>query len=234
MAKGVHLGSVPIITYHSIEKPLDEAGNELYCVPMEEFKAQMDIVNSKAKLTFDDGDITNYTYAYPVLKEKGMKAYFFILVSKVGEPGYMAWQQIKELRDAGMTIGSHGMMHRILTILSENELDYELKDSKKILEDNLQQPIEYLSLPRGFYDHKVIAKAKEAGYKAAFSSNPEDEDDFLHGRIAVKAYWNLAKFTKIVNNGLPFTETAEESIKNLAKKILGAEKYDKIRSKIIK
>jgi len=231
-----------ILTYHAIEKAGAEAGNELYCVSLEKFRWQIEYLHgtrytvhgTNPTVTFDDGDITNHTHAYPVLKEKGLKAHFFILSGKVGENGYMNWQQIRELRDAGMTIGSHGMSHRILTVLSEKELDYELRESKKILEDNLGQPVEYFSIPRGFYDHKVIRKTQEAGYKTVFTSNPEDNSSFLLGRITIKSSWDLAKFERVINNGLSFTDLAEEFIKNLLKKLFGAGNYDKVRNNLLK
>ncbi len=231
-----------ILTYHAIEKPVDEKGNELYCVSLEKFKEQIEHLRSTPYavrdtnpiITFDDGDITNYTHAYPILKDKGLKAYFFIIVGKVGESGYMNWQHIKELRDAGMTICSHGMTHCILTVLKEKELDYELMESKKILEDNLGQPVEYFSVPRGFYDHKVIRKTQEAGYKTVFTSNPGDNNGFLVGRITVKSNWDSAKFDRVINNGLSLTDLIEEFIKNLLKKLFGAGNYDKLRNNLIK
>jgi peptidoglycan/xylan/chitin deacetylase (PgdA/CDA1 family) len=250
-----------IVTYHAIEKPSEETGNELYCVSLEKFKEQIEHIRETkdegrgtrddlrgtpyavritkdegrcATITFDDGDNTNYTHAYPVLKEKGLKAYFFILVGKVEESGYMNWQQIKELQDAGMTIGSHGMSHRILTVLSEKEMDYELKDSKKILEQQLGNEVKYFSIPRGFCNKKVIVKAKEAGYQAVFTSNPSDNNGFLFGRIAIKANWNTDYFTRVINHGYPLKDRIEEWLKDFFKALLGTNNYERIRSNLLK
>ena len=68
--------------------------------------------------TFDDGLLDQYTHAYPMFKEAGLKATFFVIAGKVGDPnGYrskaerntplMTWEQIKEMSDGGMEIGSH-------------------------------------------------------------------------------------------------------------------------------
>jgi len=233
-----------ILMYHSIgETPKQEPGAEFYCVPEDKFRQQMKYIvtqNAKSKtqngsiaITFDDGDITNYERAYPVLKELGLKAYFFILVSKVGAAGYMNWEQIKELRDAGMFIGSHGMTHRILTELKDGDLDYEIKDSKKFLEDNLYQPVEYFSVPRGFYNKRIIEKVKEAGYKGVFTSNPNDNNGFLLGRIAVRGDWDLDYFVKVINNGSSIRDNIGEKLKKSAKRILGAKNYDKVRTVIL-
>jgi peptidoglycan/xylan/chitin deacetylase (PgdA/CDA1 family) len=251
-----------ILTYHAIEKPAAETGNNLYCVSLDKFKEQMDMLklrrqpagsdtiqthiklsnklrrwreqSLKIEITFDDGDITNYAHAYPVLKEKELRAYFFILVGKVGENGYMNWQQIKELRDAGMIIGSHGMTHRILTVLKEKELDYELGESKKILEKELGSEIKNLSIPRGFCNKKVIGKAKKLGYQTIFTSNPADDNSFLLGRIAVKANWDMDYFNNIINSGYPMKDRIEEWLKEAFKGILGATTYDRIRGKLLK
>ena len=230
--------------YHSIGASNNgEIGAGLYSVSVKNFREQMQwIVKMQGEspksqegpcVSFDDGDITNYQYAYPLLKEFGLKAYFFILAGRVGNEGYMNWRQISELNSAGMIIGSHGMSHRILTELNDEELDYELKESKKILEENLNKQAEYLSIPRGFYNQKVIAKAKDAGYRAVFTSSAGDSDEFKFGRIPVKGSWGLAYFSKITNSGPSLKDKGEELIKNASKKMLGAKNYDKLRTVIL-
>ena len=90
------------LAYHSIGAPTAEAGAGLYCVSEESFRAQIGYLCSKIgtvpigdsphfTITFDDGDITNYRNAYPILKEFGLNAYFFIIVATSGTDGYMEW-----------------------------------------------------------------------------------------------------------------------------------------------
>lgn len=234
-----------VLGYHSIDTPSDQPGAKLYCLSLERFREQIVLIAKTREhlakngdgdpiISFDDGDITNYTKAYPILNQLGLKAYFFILAGCVGSEGYMNWEQIKELSNAGMIIGSHGMTHRILTSLNEKELDYELKDSKKILEDKLKIEINYFSVPKGHYNKHIIDKIMACGYKAVFTSNPEDRDGFFFGRIPVKANWDLKYFSKVINSGLPLKDRTVDFIKNSSKKILGAERYDKIRTRILK
>lgn len=232
-----------ILAYHSVgAKGNGEVGSELYSVSETNFKEQMEYlvdrrlqtIDHRPILTFDDGDITNYRCAYPILKELKLSAYFFIIASKVGIRGYMNWEEIRSLRDSGMIIGSHGMNHKILTGLGEVKLDYELRASKKFLEDNLLQSIVFFSIPRGFYNEKVIDKAKEIGYKAVFTSNIKDSDGFRFGRIPVRADWDLKRFARIINNGYSVKDKAGELIKNSSKKVLGAKYYDIVRTKILR
>ncbi len=233
-----------ILMYHSIGgMGTGEVGSELYAVPVEEFREQMQYISGVKEavlyrggpfISFDDGLEDNYTNAYPVLKDFGLKAYFFILISKVGTRGFMNWQQIGQLRNDGMVIGSHGMTHKILAELNDEGLEYELRESKRILEDKLRQPVEYFSIPRGFYNKKVIEKAKQIGYKALFTSDARDSDGFKFGRIPVKAGWSLDDFIRIINDGFTFKEKTEELLKNYSKKIIGAKNYDRLRMRILR
>lgn len=233
-----------ILAYHSVgENPVAEAGAELYSLRLDSFVEQMEYVRRMTNgvsqtmnvmVTFDDGDITNYTNVFPVLKKMGLKAHFFVIGGKIGTPGYMGWESIKLLRDAGMAIGSHGMTHRILTELSDEELAHELNVSKKILSDILGTAVDTFSIPRGFCDGRIVEAARKAGYKAIFTSNVNDNDGFKFGRIVVRPNWDKRHFVKVLNNGYLLRDRAEGFIKNSMKKILGASIYDKIRTRILK
>ncbi len=215
-----------ILAYHSIGDRVKEAGAGFYCVSEDAFRHQIEYLRGKdVMITFDDGDITNYTKAYPILKEFGIKAHFFIICGWVGAPGYMNWEQIKELSDSGMIIGSHGMTHRILTELNDVELYHELRESKRVLEENLSCSIDTLSIPRGFCSQKVMNKATEIGYKTIFTS-----DD----RIVVRSDWDLDRFISVINNGPSLMDKAKELIKKSARRTLGDRNYDKIRSGLLR
>ena len=60
------------------------------------------------------------------------------IVKRIGKPGYMTWEQIKTLHEAGHIIGSHGLSHEILTNLNDIQIEEELAASKKTLERNLE------------------------------------------------------------------------------------------------
>jgi peptidoglycan/xylan/chitin deacetylase (PgdA/CDA1 family) len=224
--------------YHSVEKNISaEPGAGLYCISLDQFKEQMQFVIKSEQpvlITFDDGDITNYSYAFVILKELRLQAYFFVLGSKIGRTGYMDWPQIRELRKAGMIIGSHGMTHRILTGLNDQDLDYELRESKRMLEIELGDPVVYFSVPRGFYDQRVIDFAKRAGYTTVFTSDPRDRDGFKVGRLPVKAQWSLSDFQCAIATGFEKKGKAAQLFKDTLKRILGAKNYDALRSKVLR
>ena len=166
-----------------------EAGAELYDVTVANFQDQMQLLKPnqynvgvfgddslapharQVIITFDDGEMNNFDQAFPILKQCGFPAYFFIIAKYIGHSGYMGWDEIRELHKAGMTIGSHGFSHEILTNLLDTQIEEELRASKKYLERNLGFEVDTFSVPKGFCDDNVIQKAYDAGYKRIFISD---------------------------------------------------------------
>lgn len=92
----------------------------------------------------------------------------------------MNWQQLREMQAAGFEIGSHGVLHRMLSKLSKPELEIELRDSKTTLELELGNRATLLAYPVGgdrAFDARVMAATQAAGYELACSyicgTNPQ-------------------------------------------------------------
>ena len=84
----------------------------------------------------------------------------------------MNWDQLREMRDGGMEVGSHGITHRMLAKLSIDDLGHELQGSKATLDRELGTPAQVLAYPVGgpdAFDARVIETAREAGYRMACS-----------------------------------------------------------------
>ena len=120
-------------------------------------------------ITFDDGRYGQYKWAYPLLKQYGMIATFFITTDWVGKNTFLTWEEIKEMSENEMAIGSHALDHPSLSTLSDAVLKKELEDSKKIIEEQISKRIDYLAYPGGSFNEKVIEATKAAGYQAALS-----------------------------------------------------------------
>ncbi len=123
-------------------------------------------------ITFDDGYESDFTFALPLLLEFGFRAVFFICIENVGKPGYMCWEQIGALVTAGMSVQSHGLVHRDLTKVPTVELIDELTAARISLERNLEREIRYLAIPGGFTNRRVCAAARQAGYWGVCTSVP--------------------------------------------------------------
>ncbi|MGC7846573.1 polysaccharide deacetylase family protein [Desulforudis sp. 1088] len=65
-------------------------------------------------ITFDDGYEGTYRYAYPTLAGNGAKAIVFVIAGYVGRPGYLTWDQLREMAGSGVfAVGGHTFdLHR--------------------------------------------------------------------------------------------------------------------------
>jgi peptidoglycan/xylan/chitin deacetylase (PgdA/CDA1 family) len=106
----------------------------------------------------------------------------------------MTWEQLEDMaKDPLCTIGSHTMSHCRLTITEEDALQYELGESKKMLEQHIGKQVEHLSYPYGWktdVSPDTIAFAQKAGYKTALRSfggpvRKKDSDLYNIKRIQV-------------------------------------------------
>ena len=85
----------------------------------------------------------------------------------------MTWDELRDLAGReGLEIGAHTVSHPHLTTLSDAELDRELADSKRRVEDELGRPCPLLAYPYGEHDARVRRAAARVGFDAAFGLQP--------------------------------------------------------------
>lgn len=114
-------------------------------------------------LTFDDGHIDHYTYAFPILKEFGFTGTFFIITSFADHnlPVYMSWQQITEMANAGMSMQAHTKSHQDLRNRDRDYLVYEIVGSIESLTAHTALPTHMFAYPGGKYDAAVLNLIEE-------------------------------------------------------------------------
>jgi peptidoglycan/xylan/chitin deacetylase (PgdA/CDA1 family) len=128
------------------------------------------------EITFDDGHISNHELAAPILQSRGLSAIFFITVGWTGQKaGYMGWDELRSLHQAGHTIGAHGWTHTLLTHCNHRELGRELIDARSTLEDKLGTAVTTISLPGGRSNRQVLKACQDAGYHHVYTSVPQAE-----------------------------------------------------------
>lgn len=120
-------------------------------------------------LTFDDGYVGTYTYAFPILKEFGFKATIFMISDSVNNPSYLNVEQLKELSNYGIDIQSHfGETSNISKLSIDKQIDM-LKKSKQTLEGFLSKTISYVAFPSSNLSEDSKKAAEQAGYKMSFN-----------------------------------------------------------------
>jgi peptidoglycan/xylan/chitin deacetylase (PgdA/CDA1 family) len=124
-------------------------------------------------LTFDDGYEDFYTQAFPLLKEYGFKGTLYVIINRLDTPGYLTKGQVKELAASGLVeIGSHTFNHPDLRSAKEKASIFEIKDSRRILEDISGQPVDTFAYPFGYYNDLDQAIASSSRYSGAVSVHP--------------------------------------------------------------
>jgi len=87
---------------------------------------------------------------------------------KYKQPDMLDWKDIEILLDTNLcTIASHGVSHSSLTIVSDELLNYELCESKKIIEAKTGTLVKHFAYPYGNMNKEVVAAVKKAGYLSA-------------------------------------------------------------------
>ena len=117
-------------------------------------------------ITFDDGYLSHYTHAKPVLRALGWPGVLNLEVNAIG-PGGLSTKQIRTMLDAGWEVDSHTLTHPDLTTLDDAALRHELVDSRRQLRKRFGVPVDFFAYPAGKYDDRVKAATEAAGYKAA-------------------------------------------------------------------
>lgn len=118
----------------------------------------------------------------------------------------MSWQNLREMRDGGMEIGSHGVHHRMLAKLPASLMKAELVESRRRMEVELGAPARVLSYPVGghdAFDADVIAAARAAGYEMACTyiagtSRPGAHSPFALRRLPVERCMDQAWFEAVL------------------------------------
>jgi peptidoglycan/xylan/chitin deacetylase (PgdA/CDA1 family) len=126
-------------------------------------------------LTFDDGYADFTEHALPVLARQGFTATVFVIAGRLG--GDNAWdadgprkplmtaRQVRQVADAGIEIGSHGLRHQSLPGAAGPALTAEVENSRVVLQGVSGQPVAGFCYPYGDVDERVVAGVRGAGYE---------------------------------------------------------------------
>jgi peptidoglycan/xylan/chitin deacetylase (PgdA/CDA1 family) len=197
-------------------------------------------------LTFDDGFVSVYRYAFPILKRYGMKATIFVTPDPNSEnftkhaavDSPLTHEQMREMSNCGIAIESHGMTHRYLTGIESEVVRWELEESKKVLEEVVQKPVQFLAIPSGAYNRSVKQLAKEAGYRAVFGmmkgSNHAGSDRYGLRRMVIARDFTLEDFQRILLPAATCYLRLISFLQNLLLTLMGPRRLDALRSRLFR
>lgn len=172
--------------------PEREPGESRYWVTADAFHRMLDAIVDlpRVSLSFDDGNRSDVEIALPALRERGLTATFFALAGRLDDPASLSPRDLRELRAAGMRIGSHGWQHRSWRGLSDADARQELVDARSALAEAAGTAITEAALPLGQYDRRTLARLRAASYRAVYSSDRlrAREGAWLRPRHSVTAH----------------------------------------------
>jgi peptidoglycan/xylan/chitin deacetylase (PgdA/CDA1 family) len=188
-------------------------------------------------LTFDDGFGDFYTNAFPVLSKYGFKATVFLATAFVGNGKFadrqcLSWDEVRHLDGKGISFGSHTVTHPQLKTLTTKEVERELRDSKKIIEEEVGSPVESFSYPYRFPEEdatftqeikKILGKY---GYKIGVTTKlgraSRKDGRFFLKRLPVSSCDDISLFRAKLQGGydwLHITQLFSKVLKNKLKKV---------------
>ena len=116
----------------------------------------------------------------------------------------MTWSDARHLDSDLVEIGSHTCTHPVLSKCSAPELEYELGQSRRVIEQQLRRPVSAIAYPHGEpsdYDARVVRAAQAAGYRSGVVAHggPIGEDVDLFRLERLSAATEMTQFRSTVN-----------------------------------
>jgi len=218
--------NAPILLYHHVK---DEVSSSRYQVSIPAFREQMaalkemgytaitmsqflkalydggELPEKPIVITFDDGHISVYQNAFPIMSDYGFPGIFYIVANRINDvPDFVNVSSLKEMIAAGWEVGSHSYTHSDLT-KDHSIAAKEIGGSKDDLEAALSTPILTFAYPFGRIDPFAAQKVSDYGYRAGMglgTAKTHTWSTWLYlDRIEIYGEYTLEDFYRILSDG---------------------------------
>lgn len=165
-------------------------------------------------ITFDGGDRSIYTEAWPRLKNLGFTFTVFIATDFVdtGSADYMTWDHLRELASSGITIGTLGARYNHLATIDETDASQDIARANQRITDEIGTAPELFAYPFGEYSASLQRIVANYGHSAAFGQHSgvvHSGSDYLAlpRYPLISTYSSMSRFKTIVDTlPLPITD----------------------------
>ena len=170
------------------------------------FYEQLNVPKLKKEIliTIDDAFESFYLEAWPYLKKNKIPFILFVSTEPVGKPGYMTWEQIREVEGNNLAfIGHHSHTHEYLIDESKEEFIKDIEKANKIFLQELGYIPDLFSYPFGEYS-KFMRDYISKNFKSAFGQHSGvidiNKNKFELPRFPInEKYGELKRFKSIIN-----------------------------------
>jgi peptidoglycan/xylan/chitin deacetylase (PgdA/CDA1 family) len=190
-------------------------------------------------LTFDDGYASHFDVVTSLLLRYRFSGTFFVTVDRIGQPGYMTWDQLQKLVFLGMEIGARGPSLHTLDVPSREALYRELAGPKRALEQRLGIPVRALAAPSGSWNTAVAEAAEAAGYDAVWAStvgtNGRETNPQALRRVIARQPFSAARLVAMVEGWQPsfWWAANQQLLIRLLKRVLGVYWYERLKRRLV-
>jgi peptidoglycan/xylan/chitin deacetylase (PgdA/CDA1 family) len=145
---------------------------------------------ARGLLSFDDGG-ASAPWIAEELERRGWRGAFFVITSRIGTPGFVDADQLRELAARGHEVGSHSHTHpAYMGKLGDAEAAHEWRTSREVLAELLGGPPASAAVPGGSVSDTVVKQAAAAGYRYLYTSTPTTRAKW-HGSMRVAGRYTI-------------------------------------------
>lgn len=221
-------GNRLVLTFHGIGcKPswIDASESAYWCDEPKRFEEILDLIPGASEgsgrsieLTFDDGNLSDFTIAAPALAARHLPASFFVCAGRIGKPGYVDRVALRDMTACGLRIGSHGWDHIDWRRADDRTLTREASDAKRRIEDITGQQVGCVAIPFGSYDRRVLAHLREFDVIYTSDRGLAPSGSRLVPRVSYTAKWTESPLVGLLSaNGM--LEKMERSLRKIVKRL---------------
>ena len=214
------LNNCSVLMYHSICDNRNFSQKNIFQVSRKNFDLQMKLVSqinnlnksnstntSSLTITFDDGYKDNLTIALPIIEKYNIPITIFVTASFIDKSNlYLSSKDLLFLANHELvTIGSHSFNHLSLDSVNIKSLNYEISESKKMIENITSHEVNSISFPNGSFNTNVLSVIKNHNYSNGYNSisttfnNKKNFNKYSIPRITVWNYDTLTSFKDKIN-----------------------------------
>ena len=191
--------TVPILTYHSVgprvsrmvvspsefEQQLEYLKrNDYRVIPLADLpdflEGRRPLPRRAVVITFDDGHISSYQHAFPILQKYGFPATYFLYTDFVGAKEAVTWPQVREMQKSGLIdFQLHSKTHAnlIVRLPGESEqryrdrLDSEVRVARDVVQRNVPGKVTHYAYPFGDANEAVVERLLRAEFVLGLTVN---------------------------------------------------------------
>ena len=166
------------VTIEQLESHINEFTKEKYNILSLDFIVNTiindgELPNNTIGISVDDADKSFFDIGWPLFKKNNIPVTLFVTTGTIAKnnKSYLNWDQIRKLKDEGVTIGAHSHTHAHMPDIKIEEARKEIELSNKIFLKELGEIPDLFAFPYGEANNELIDLLKEYKFKVAFGQH---------------------------------------------------------------